>query len=343
MSRSDRGVLLLNGGCYKMRKYKTALIGYYGFNNFGDELLLQASLNMLERQGINRGEIIILSNQPSLTENIFNIKAISRWRFKDVFNALLSSERLIFGGGGIFQDSTSVKSCVWYWALIKLAKLLRVKVYALGQSIGPLKSHAGKFFARNALKDLEILQVRDEPSLTLADNFKLNNIISGCDLALSLDLNFKAQASSQDYILLNLRPHRDLNKFINQAQDILQEFNNYNYKIIGVAFSPEDFDLLSNLDAINIYKLYKFYNISDINNNFASLFINAKFALGMRLHFNIIAFKFNLKFHALCYDPKVEAFNNFALNNQAKDLTSKVQRELDEIAYKIFSYTKNTF
>ena len=320
-----------------MRKYKAALIGYYGFNNFGDELLLQASLNMLERQGINRSEIIILSNQPDNTENIFNIKAISRWSFKALIKALINCERLIFGGGGIFQDSTSVKSCVWYWALIKLAKLLRVKVYALGQSIGPLKTRAGKFFAKNALKDLEILQVRDEPSLTLAlNNFKLNNVISGCDLALSLDLNFKAQASSQDYILLNLRPHRDLNKFINQAQDILQEFNNYNYNIIGVAFSPEDFELLSKLDAIKIYKLYKFYNISDIN-NLADLFINAKFALGMRLHFNIIAFKFNLKFHALCYDPKVEAFNNFALNNQAKDLTSKVQRELDEIAYKIFS------
>ena len=325
-----------------MRKYKTALIGYYGFNNFGDELLLQASLNMLERAGINRGEIIILSNQPDETENIFNIKSVSRWSVKALIKTLINCERLIFGGGGIFQDSTSVKSCVWYWALIKLAKLLRVKVYALGQSIGPLKTRAGKFFTKNALKDLEILQVRDEPSLTLAlnlatNNFKLNNIISGCDLALSLDLNFKAKASGQDYILLNLRPHRDLNKFINQAQDILQEFNNYNYKIIGIAFSPEDFDLLSKLDAINIYKLYKFYNISDINDNFASLFINAKFALGMRLHFNITAFKFNLKFHALCYDPKVEAFNNFALNNQAKD--AKIfQDELDEIAYKIFNF-----
>lgn len=342
-----------------MRKYKTALIGYYGFNNFGDELLLQASLNMLERAGINRGEIIILSNQPDNTENIFNIKSVSRWSFKALIKTLINCERLIFGGGGIFQDSTSVKSCAWYWALIKLAKLLRVKVYALGQSIGPLKTRAGKFFAKNALKDLEILQVRDEPSLTLAlNNFKLSNIISGCDLALSLDFQTPlchcvtspitgatreaADISKGEYILLNLRPHRDLNKFIKQAQDILQEFNNYNYKIIGVAFSPEDFDLLSNLDAINIYKLYKFYNISDIN-NLASLFINAKFALGMRLHFNITAFKFNLKFHALCYDPKVEVFNNFALNNQAKDLTSKVQRELDEIAYKIFSYTKNTF
>ena len=342
-----------------MRKYKAALIGYYGFNNFGDELLLQASLNMLERAGINRSEIIILSNQPDNTENIFNIKAISRWSFKALIKTLINCERLIFGGGGIFQDSTSVKSCVWYWALIKLAKLLRVKVYALGQSIGPLKTRAGKFFAKNALKDLEILQFRDEPSLTLAaNNFKLNNIISGYDLALSLDFQTSlchcvtspltgatreaADISEGEYILLNLRPHRDLNKFINQAQDILQEFNNYNnnYKIIGVAFSPEDFDLLSKLDAINIYKLYKFYNISDINNNFASLFINAKFALGMRLHFNITAFKFNVKFHALCYDPKVEAFNNFALNNQAKDakiFQFQFQNELDKIAYKIFN------
>ena len=43
-----------------MRKYKAALIGYYGFKNFGDELLLKASLDMLARAGIKSSEILIL-------------------------------------------------------------------------------------------------------------------------------------------------------------------------------------------------------------------------------------------------------------------------------------------
>ena len=358
-----------------MRKYKAALIGYYGFKNLGDELLLKASLEMLMRAGIKPSEILILSNSPSGTSEP---KAISRWSVSNLIKAFINCERLIFGGGGIFQDSTSVKSCIWYWAVIKLAKILGVKVYAIGQSIGPLDTFTGKLFAANALKDLKILHVRDEPSLIYAKKFKLNNIIPGSDLALSLDLNFNANAivkelekdypplipplqggvlilpckgrchevtegfklskcfyynaNAQDYILLNLRPHKELDKFIEQAKNILK---NFNLKIIGAAFSPEDFDLLSELKSINIFKLYKFYDVCDLA-ELIKLFQGAEFAVGMRLHFNIIAFMLNIKCYALCYDPKVKAFSDFAELNNSQDVIIKAQSELDKICKILF-------
>ena len=315
-----------------MRRYKAALIGYYGFQNFGDELLLKASLDMLARAGIKSSEILILSNSnnPSSPSAASEPKAVSRWSLSELIKAFINCERLIFGGGGIFQDSTSVKSCIWYWAVIKLAKFLGVKVYALGQSIGPLNTLTGKLFAKNALKDLKFLHVRDEPSLDYANEFKLNNIIHGSDLALSLDL--KANKVAQGYVLLNLRPHKELDKFIEQAQDIL---NNFNVKIIGAAFSPEDFDVLSKLKAIKIFKIYKFYDARDLA-ELTKLFQGAEFAVGMRLHFNIIAFMLNIKFHALCYDPKVKAFSDFAELNKSQDVIGKAKIELDKICEEIF-------
>ena len=84
-----------------MRKYKAALIGYYGFKNLGDELLLKASLDMLARAGIKSSEILILtnSNSPSETSAASEPKAISRWSLSNLIKAFINCERLIFGGG----------------------------------------------------------------------------------------------------------------------------------------------------------------------------------------------------------------------------------------------------
>ena len=96
-----------------MRKFKAALLGYYGFDNFGDELLLRACLDILARRGIERKKILVLSNNPEETSKTFNVKSINRWHYGEVVKALRNTEILILGGGGLFQDVTSVKSCAW--------------------------------------------------------------------------------------------------------------------------------------------------------------------------------------------------------------------------------------
>ena len=49
------------------RRYRAALAGYYGFGNLGDELLAQASLEALERVGVDWERVVVLSNDPKGT------------------------------------------------------------------------------------------------------------------------------------------------------------------------------------------------------------------------------------------------------------------------------------
>ncbi|MBR6901203.1 MAG: polysaccharide pyruvyl transferase family protein, partial [Synergistaceae bacterium] len=128
------------------------LLGYYGFGNLGDELLLRACIKILNERGIENEKIIVLSNNPEETRKNFNVKAVNRWKIFEVIKALRKSEFLMLGGGGLFQDSTSIKFCVYYWAVVRLAKLLGVKISAIGQSIGPLNSKIAKILTSNAFK-----------------------------------------------------------------------------------------------------------------------------------------------------------------------------------------------
>ena len=76
--------------------YKAALIGYYGFGNLGDELLLQASLNFLNEAGIFNNQIIVLSNNPDETSKNFGVKSVSRWNFKTLIKISLIVKTISF-------------------------------------------------------------------------------------------------------------------------------------------------------------------------------------------------------------------------------------------------------
>ena len=49
-----------------------------------------------------------------------------------VVSALRSSETLLLGGRELFQDGTSLRSCLWYWGLVRLRLVMKPKFRAPG-------------------------------------------------------------------------------------------------------------------------------------------------------------------------------------------------------------------
>ena len=282
------------------------LLGYYGFGNLGDELLLTACLESLTRVGLPRENIIVLSNDPELTRENFHVKSVNRWRFSEVFHALRMSHSLILGGGGLFQDVTSVKSCIYYWGVVRLARFLGVRVFALGQSIGPLNSGFAKRLAGNALSHCEKIQVRDENSLRLAESLSHKKVESGSDIVMTLSTaceSLKHESLPHDFVvenvveklLVNLRPCRDLEKFA----EIIKPHVNHNY--VGVALSSDDESALKLLPLERVVRVKNFCQARE-------LWANASSAIGMRLHFGVLSRIFGTPLALMPYDVKVSEF-----------------------------------
>ena len=278
-----------------MRKYGAALIGYYGFGNFGDELLLKACINILEKCGINRGRIAVLSNDPENTARDFGVDCANRWRLGEILSVFRESERVIFGGGGIFQDSTSFKSCVWYWGIVRLARLMGAKVYALGQSVGPLESGVSRFFAGNALRLCKVLHVRDDKSLRLSELLGCRNVIRGCDLVMTLKPESPDIERTPERMLVNLRPCPELEHYAEILRPNLAD------NALGVAMSPEDESALSVLGLRETVRIRSFREAGE-------LWRTAKSAVGMRLHFGILSRIFGTPVAMMPYDVKVNEF-----------------------------------
>ena len=273
-----------------------ALLGYYGFGNLGDELLLQACLEKF--RGLD--EILVLSNNPEETQKNFKVKSINRWHYCEVIKALRNCEALYLGGGGLFQDSSSVVSCLWYWFMVRLAKFLGLKVFALGQSVGPLDSKISRLLTANALKLCERVEVRDENSYMLAAELGCKNLIRSQDLVLSLKT--KPSSKQRRYVLINLRPCKKLDDFV---EALLLHVEGINGERIGVALSGEDEKILEALQKkLALSKIIRVTNFSEAEN----LWATASYAVGMRLHFGVLSHLFNVPAALMPYDLKVSEF-----------------------------------
>jgi len=141
---------------------RLVLSGYYGFRNAGDEAILAAMLEMFAAAGDL--EPRVLSGDPAQTERDHGVAAVPRGNFRAICAALSQSDALVSGGGGLLQDATSVRSNLYYLALIRLAKRLGKPVMGYAQSIGPLRRRVTKWLVRRGLRGVDLITVRDARS-----------------------------------------------------------------------------------------------------------------------------------------------------------------------------------
>ncbi|KKQ11662.1 MAG: Polysaccharide pyruvyl transferase [candidate division TM6 bacterium GW2011_GWF2_36_6] len=116
------------------------IVGYYGYENAGDELLLERTLELLtELEEPAFFHVLYNKRNIKKIEGKPNCKFINRWSFMAISQAIKKSDAIVFGGGGLFQDTTSAKSFLYYLGILTFALVLKKPVYFLAQGFSPIK------------------------------------------------------------------------------------------------------------------------------------------------------------------------------------------------------------
>lgn len=108
---------------------KLLIVGYFGFENFGDEWLLINLIKLIRRFSTAYKEIYILYNVKEY-KRVNDVHYIPRWNFFWIVNVLARVNTVIYCGG-VFQDYTSLLSIFYYLFVFLLAKFLFKKVILL--------------------------------------------------------------------------------------------------------------------------------------------------------------------------------------------------------------------
>ncbi len=139
------------------------IFGYYGFQNTGDEAILQVMIDQI-KENIPEANITVLSYKARETMEKYNIKAISRNKYVELIKAIKESDIVVSGGGSILQDATSARSLIYYLSIIYIAKKMGKKVMFYGNGFGPITKPLNKKLAQHIINTVDIITVRDQQS-----------------------------------------------------------------------------------------------------------------------------------------------------------------------------------
>ncbi len=282
---------------------RVLLSGYYGYGNGGDEALLVTLLQMLPPQV----EPVVLSAQPEVTQRLYGVNACDRWHLGQVLTELRRSRGLIWGGGSLIQDSTSIASPLYYLGLMSLAQGLGRQTLAWAQGVGPLRRWWVRWLAGQVFRRCTQVTVRDTPAAQQLQGWGRSVLLAPDPVWALQDQPYPPLGDlPAPRIAVALRPHRYLTPaWLDVIIKALQQFQQATgVWVVLVPFQPAtDMALATQLqqflgERVSIIQ-------PDHPAQLKGVFRGIELVVTMRYHGLVMGAAAGCRCFSLSYDPKV--------------------------------------
>ncbi len=271
---------------------RVGVSGYYGFQNAGDEAILEAIVQEIKARG---HQAVIFSNNPAETAERYGVDAVKRTQPLEVWKALGQMDLLLSGGGGLLQDKTSRLSLWYYLTVVALARRRGKPVYVFNQSLGPL-SKRGEQQVRRALRGVACF-FRDEGSLEYGQRLGLEAHL-GADPALLL----KPPPVEREPNMVVLVPKYGTEEANANLHKLADRLRVEGYEVVVLALQP-------GFDEAVLEKFASFTReLAWDPRRVSYLLAQAGYVISVRLHGAILAAAAGTPFAGIAYDPKVAGF-----------------------------------
>ena len=254
-------------------------VGYYGYGNFGDEMMLQAMRAQLRQKGIQSFYPLMKDGKSKLSR---------AHPIRTAFN-LRKCDYVLFGGGNLFQNETSMRSLLYYSTLLHLCKK-HARIGAC-MGIGALNGRFASRICRQALRGISENYLRteadNETAKRLAPSFS-EHIHTACDLCFFLPERECQKRGKNKILVIPSAQHSDaLLLFLKKMQATGAE--------IELAILFPQMDQTSAEGIARALKLPPPKAIRNTDDFFESI-CDARLCISMRLHGAI----FSLLYHTPC-------------------------------------------
>lgn len=334
------------------KRYDVVLSGYYGFDNFGDEMILDTIIKTLRKKRPGT-EIAVLSRRPQTTIKRFDVDSYDRFGSLISNKVLKNSSVFVNGGGTLFTDVTSTRSLLYYWHINRKAQRLGLKTMLLANGVGPFRKKSNMKRAMKVFKNTDVITVRDENAYNfIHDRLPEKEIVHTADVTLvnrstggfNDDVSVMAEMgipTDRDYFIVSLRNWRrggeEFEKMIAVSCDAVCKKHNVTAVFLPMQYE-KDIDVIT---SVAMKMRSRSIVISDKNlglSNITDLISHSRFVFAMRLHALIFAAAYNRPSLGIAYDIKVSNFvneNKTGIYLMPDELSEeRIIKELDAVAAK---------
>lgn len=289
------------------------LAGYFGSGNLGDDAIL---LGFCEAVKELQPEIRVIAGSPELLLRQYGLRGVIKTDMGAIKQAIADCDALVFPGGSIFQDVTSIRSVAYYSRLVSMAKSAGKKVVMVGQGVGPLKTFLGRQFAVGAFNKANGIAVRDQDSMkALKDLGVKTPVRAAADMALLMptaklpDGNSFGVAGMKTVGIAPRPWGKDRNKKVVQLfGELMRLLSQNNFVPVMVEMDRnEDGPLIQQVSSTQGGKVPEVRGLSSPL-QFQERIGRMEAVIAMRLHAGILAAAIGVPPFMVSYDPKVTAF-----------------------------------
>ena len=287
---------------------KYLIYGYYGYNNLGDDLLLDTIINRIKEKDMDADFTILNKSSNSLKEypnvyysNIRDIlyssknKVLKFWSFFSAFKKYIDEcDVFLLGGGTIFMDSNKASFLMIYLSFfVSYAKSIGKKVVLIGIGIDILSSFFSILAMKKILSNSHFVYCRDALSFQIAKKLSTTaNVILTQDLVFGSFwsksiLNDDGVNREHKTIGISLIDYSDKygENYIPELNNILNTYIKNGFKIKLLSFQINT----DKADNLFYERLMHHEDIEIVNLNIGNFFE----------HFNSLDYVLSMRFHGI--------------------------------------------
>ncbi len=188
---SETAMVAYNDAIEQYRPLDYMVSGYYGRNNFGDNLTLGCLMEHLkDYQGT------VLSNDPANTNIPQGVGLIHRFNLFQIRKVMKQTKVFLFGSGSILQDATSNRSIFYYCFIMRMAMRYGCKTMLYSNGVGPITGQKNIERVKKILSKVDLITIRDRESLAF-----LEELVPSANTVLTQDDAFSFKIDSVSPIL----------------------------------------------------------------------------------------------------------------------------------------------
>ena len=310
---------------------KVNVIGYLGFNNAGDDLMLLGLLNNYNQIGNIEVRVFVkninddLKYQFLLFTNI-SIKWVKLSKFsilKFIYYSISSASTVWCGGTCFYEDKEDPKrqGMRWINKIVHIAKFFHNKVFFVNVGMNEFVSTDTKHIFRCIISKTDKISFRDDASLSIGKQVILdsNKVYAGGDLAFLSYLEPKLLISEEYFVFCGHADYSGDQYMIDfYAELVIDMSKKLKMKVVFLPLHGGEnkndnsfhYEMLKKISGEIPAVVISEPNISEIIDHI----YNSKLVISMRLHALVISEMLSIPNIGLSYNPKVRYFINKSSN-----------------------------